>query len=392
MLRSIQIKNFKAIADSGRIQLTPLTVFVGHNGTGKSSVLEALEFFHRYIHGGVDEAVAPWFDLDHILWQGHDRERPQKGDVFYPHPLEISLTGKQRQNWRADLRLGRLAEDTESHKARMIAPKFEAFEMNRTGLWRRKFGMPATSQLAGQKEPDEIFLHPDQSILKGLPHDADRWMFLSLDPLAIGLPRVRRGTGYETTLNRSGANLSAFLLSFLELDPDGFDTMVDSIRYILPYVADLRAEVIRDMVESRSLLRMTEGFANRAAHLPGWVLSGGTLRLLTILAALRHPEAPEVLCIEELENGLDPRAIGFLVEEIRYAIENEGRQIITTTHSPYLLDKLLLSHIVTVDRLPGGPPVFSRPADSENLKAWGEKFAPGSLYTMGMFRREGGRE
>lgn len=205
MIRSIQIKNFKAIADSGRIALTPLTVFVGHNGTGKSSVLEALEFFHRYVQGGVDEAIAPWYDIDHILWQGHDREKPAKGDPFYPHPLEISLTGTQQRNWRTELRLGRLAQDTETHKARMIAPKLEAFVMASTGLWRREFGKPATSRPAGQKEVEEILLPPGRSILEGLQHDADRWMFLSLDPLAIGQPRVRRGSGYDTTLNRSGA-------------------------------------------------------------------------------------------------------------------------------------------------------------------------------------------
>lgn len=43
---------------------------------------------------------------------------------------------------------------------------------------------------------------------------------------------------------------------------------------------------------------------------------------------------PEILCIEEIENGLDPRAIGLLVEEIRYAIKEEERQLLATTHSP----------------------------------------------------------
>ncbi|MBN8460382.1 MAG: AAA family ATPase [Verrucomicrobia bacterium] len=390
MLRSIQIKNFKAIADSGRIELTPLTVFVGHNGTGKSSVLEALEFFHQYVRWGLDEAVAPWYDLDHILWQGQDRETPRKGDQFYPHPLDITLVGRSKKNWRASLTLGRLAENVGDFKARSIEPKLETCLIDRTGLWRRKFGEPATRRLAGQTE-EVVSLARGQSVLADAPMGLDRWMFLNLDPLAIGRPRIRRGGGYNPTLSRTGATLSAFLLSFLDTDPEGFDAMIDSLRHILPYVADLRAETVRDMVESRSLLRMTEDFGAKHAHLPGWVLSGGTLRLLAILAALRHPDAPEVLCIEELENGLDPRAIGFLVEEIRYAIQEEGRQVIATTHSPYLLDKLSLAHIVTVERENGGPPVFRRPAESAHLKQWAERFAPGSLYTMGLYRkREGG--
>jgi predicted ATPase len=283
--------------------------------------------------------------------------------------------------------------DTELQKSRTIATKFEAFIMDRTGLWKRKFGEPATRRLAGQNEADEMTLLSGQSVLADAPLGLDRWMFLNLDPLAIGRPRIRRTSANATTLSRTGATLSAYLLSFLEKDQAGFDAMIDSLSYILPYVKDLRPEIVRDMVESRSLLRMTENVGDQQAHLPGWVLSGGTLRLLAILAALRHPEGPEVLCIDELENGLDPRAIGFLVEEIRYAIQEEGRQVIATTHSPYLLDKLSLAHIITVEREDGGPPVFRRPAENEHLQQWAERFAPGSLYTMGLYRkREGGEK
>jgi hypothetical protein len=57
-----------------------------------------------------------------------------------------------------------------------------------------------------------------------------------------------------------------------------------------------------------------------------------------------------------------------------------------TTHSPYLLDKLALEHIVTVERLDGGSPVFRRPAEEKELRQWATKFAPGSLYSMGMLR------
>jgi len=48
MLTSIQVQNFKAVADSGPVKLTPLTVFVGHNRTGKSSLIEALELLQQH--------------------------------------------------------------------------------------------------------------------------------------------------------------------------------------------------------------------------------------------------------------------------------------------------------------------------------------------------------
>lgn len=88
-----------------------------------------------------------------------------------------------------------------------------------------------------------------------------------------------------------------------------------------------------------------------------------------------------VVFIEELENGLDPRTIHLLVEEIRLFLQSGG-QVVATTHSPYLLDLLDLSQIVVVERSRSGAPVFRRPS-KRKLKEWAKKFAPGRLYTMG---------
>jgi hypothetical protein len=58
-------------------------------------------------------------------------------------------------------------------------------------------------------------------------------------------------------------------------------------------------------------------------------------------------------------------------------------QVILTTHSPYLLDLLILEHLVLVERDVRGHPRFLRLADNENLHRWAREFAPGKLYTMG---------
>ena len=102
---------------------------------------------------------------------------------------------------------------------------------------------------------------------------------------------------------------------------------------------------------------------------------------MALLACLRHPDPPPLLVVEEIENGLDPRAIHLLVEEFRAAIAAKKTEIIVTTHSPYLLDLLDLSHIVVVERV-DGEPVFTRP-DIGGLRDWSETFATGRLYTMG---------
>lgn len=44
-LKSFQLKNFKAVRDSGMIEFTPLTAFIGNNGSGKSSLIEGLQTY-----------------------------------------------------------------------------------------------------------------------------------------------------------------------------------------------------------------------------------------------------------------------------------------------------------------------------------------------------------
>jgi predicted ATP-dependent endonuclease of OLD family len=95
----------------------------------------------------------------------------------------------------------------------------------------------------------------------------------------------------------------------------------------------------------------------------------------------------KLIVIEEIENGLDPRTVNLIIEEIRNAVESGRTQLILTTHSPYLLDLLSLSQIVFVERVDERP-TFKRPADKASLQEWAKKFAPGRLYTMGLL---GGR-
>ncbi|WHP39075.1 MAG: AAA family ATPase [Mollicutes bacterium] len=51
MLKKIRIKNFKSIQDSGEIDFSlGITVLVGQNESGKTSILEAINYFGKFFH------------------------------------------------------------------------------------------------------------------------------------------------------------------------------------------------------------------------------------------------------------------------------------------------------------------------------------------------------
>jgi len=158
--------------------------------------------------------------------------------------------------------------------------------------------------------------------------------------------------------------------------------IIDTIRYVLPYAADIRATVTTELQRSVFVTLTEQDF-----RVPGWLLSTGTLRLLAILAVLRHPNAPRLVFIEEVENGLDPRTLNLILDEIQRATESGRTQVVCTTHSPYFLDLLHLSQIILVERNADGEPTFTRP-DPVALETWKNRFAPGKLYTMGVLNRE----
>ena len=68
MLTRLMVKNFKSIGEPGiDIELRPLTVFVGPNGGGKSSILEALAFLAQNVGKAADKLTLSGELIDYPL-------------------------------------------------------------------------------------------------------------------------------------------------------------------------------------------------------------------------------------------------------------------------------------------------------------------------------------
>jgi len=374
-LRSVHVRNFKAIRDSGAVRLTPLTVFIGNNGSGKSGLIEALETLQTLVMYGVDAAMQMWRGIEHVRNKTAvvRAVRSTAGIERSSKPISFKIRGRDfRESFAAEVVLN------ERHNTNELFLERQSVRLGRHRSERRDQGAVIT-QADSRSSPR---FPAGGSWMDGpVGHYVCSWQFANLWPARMGdpLPQTRMRGGIR--LAKDGANIAEFLLDLRTRDLAAFEGLVEALRHVLPYAKDVQPAATTEL-ERTVYLQLSEA----EFKVPGWLLSTGTLRLLALLALLRHPEPPPVIFIEEIENSLDPRTIHLLVDEIHRVVESGVSQVIVATHSPYLLDLLPLETIVLVERI-DDEPVFSRPADDAALRKWAKEFSPGQLYTMNRMGR-----
>jgi len=371
MIQNIEVKNFKAI-ERAKVKLTPLTAFIGYNGTGKSSLLEALETFQVIVTDGLEKSMNRWREFAHIHYKGKKKQRKFKdilGVEYAYSPIEFTFNAViEKQKNRFSSAIG---QDLLKHiyflEETVRLPN--NIEKKRT----------PDHHLRITANHDALWLRPELSILTaeaGIRKYVESWQFLAMNTFLMGNPYPQRKTGGKIILNHDGSNIAEYVLAIREDSPIVFQSIIDTMQFVLPYAKDIQPVITREL-ERMVYMQMSE----QDFKVPGWLLSTGTLKVLALLAVLRNPNPSPLIVIEELENGLDPRSVHLIISEIREFIKNEKGQIIFTSHSPYLLDLLKLEEIVVVEKT-DGQPKFTRPADNKELAEWSQKFTPGKLYTM----------
>lgn len=404
-LKSFRLKNFKAIQDSGVVKFTPLTVLIGDNGSGKSSLVEGLQTYQKIVADGLDEAMQTWGGFENVTNPPLGNGSSAKRDSNKVSPIVFELSGLASSQFSSQAKPSHyktiMSVNKEPNSELIFIEKESVYygrrkvlERDSTGViqyinGKMQFGIRPGDAIISQ---GGLYYYVSESgndtrfdDLKGYGIRFD-WQFVTLNPWAMGEPRPIQRTAGIIRLNSDGSNIAEYLHHILQLYPDTFHDILETVKFVLPYMRDLKP-VLTDILGHQMHLEMSE----EDFKVKGWLLSTGMLRILALLAVFRHPEPPPLIIVEEIENGLDPRTIHLIVEELRNLVESGRSQVIVTTHSPYLLDLLPLWSIVLVERSEDKGPVFSRPDDNPALEKWAEKFGPGKLYTMqGLSLGEGG--
>ena len=166
------------------------------------------------------------------------------------------------------------------------------------------------------------------------------------------------------TLSKDGVNLGTVLHEILTRYDyrERADELRDFLRVAYPAFEEIHCDTTFG-TSPQVLVRVRERGMPRSMEL--WELSDGMLRFLCLATALLSPSSPMV-AIDEPELGLHPRLLPIVGDMVKAAAERT--QVIATTHSPDLLSRFDIQDIAVMTREPEEPKVmWHRPADRETL-------------------------
>jgi energy-coupling factor transporter ATP-binding protein EcfA2 len=378
MLKSVRLKNFKLFKEA-EIPLERLTVFVGPNGSGKTTVLEAI---HCATH--ITHAQGKW---PHELFAGRLlpsqlRRRAADGTTEFGFiathhgkidALEFKLTqevfrdGVQYWNF-----IGKLNQQ-----------KFSDSEFEETFEQTRTIGSPALVVEFG-------------SVLRLILPIPDRGQLLGLDARQIAEPCE---VGKISAITETGQGVASVLAEMAINQPEQFQKFHAAVGAIIPNFERVRmgrTKVLRtenlvyrdgEKIVSQLVPREFDAYKlildmKSGPDLPGNCASEGTLLIIGILAVLMGPSQPKLLLLDDIDRGLHPRAMEQFVKILRELLDKDPElQIIATSHSPYLLDHLSPEEVRVTslddEGLAHAAPLSAHP----DFERWKDVMRPGEFWS-----------
>ncbi len=366
MIKCLRLYDYKSFEEAD-LELGALTALVGSNASGKSNLRDALKFLHGVSRGyTLAEIFGGKTAFGAKVWDGvrggvfgaprHGQNRFDlsvtleistgngSGVTEATYCVAVEAVGNEPRVVAEHLHCsGHPGYDTHPDKLPRQATDTKVVETCLTSEDGRVKGnkmfaahQPILSQVAEIAEGDSA---PSAQRLLKVANEVRRVLggmrFLELDPKQMRQAAVPGAL----TLSESGDNLSS-VLDAISKTPELKRAMASWIAELTPM--DVTRVEFDPYPDGKVLAVLTEGDGRRV---PLGSASDGTIRFLGILAAVFSPEAPSLLCFEELETGFHPTRLALVLDLLELATKGKALQVMATTHSPQLVRLLLPKHL-----------------------------------------------
>ncbi len=348
MLRKLTVRGFKSLQDVG-VEFPRLAVLFGPNAAGKSNLLDAVQALSRvgtlrtladalsepirgypieaftFPPGGLQELLnldRASFALEAELKAGKDAYRyrievaidPTSGRLSVADEYLAKLTARGEPRGKPCIqRVG--GEIRIRRKSKPAHPRHEPLGLNHSIL--------SDPRLSGA----------EYRAIEQTRNELAGWRTYYLDPrVAMREPRPPSDV-YDIGVR--GENIAPFLYCLHAEYPKVFAAVCRTLRSIVPGVEDITVDLDKRRGTLDILIRQA------GVQYSSRIVSEGTLRVLALCAIALNPWSGTVIAFEEPENGVHPRRLELIGQLLVSVAEQQGRQIIVTTHSPLFCDIML---------------------------------------------------
>ena len=339
----IEISGYKSI-NSERIDLNPINILIGANGSGKSNFISFFDFLNRLYNRKLNDYIALSGGDNKILHKGQKttdrisfRVEFDKGNNGYAATLISGSNGfvftSERLIYGSDE--GKEISRSDRESRLKITDNFRAPYVIRYLNGFRKYHFHDTSS----KSPFTKLSHVENDIY---------------------------------FLYNNGSNLPAFLYNIRENHKIVYNKIIKTIQSIAPYFSDFYFE---PNSENYIRLHWTDKYSEIVFGPTD--LSDGTIRFIALTVLFMQPKLPDTIIIDEPELGLHPSAIAKLAGMIK-SVPAKDCQVIIATQSTDLISHFSPEEIITVDQIDGSSK-FKRLSGDE-LHHWLDDYTIDDLW------------
>lgn len=379
-IKSINLKNILSFGPDGigldnkGLELHPLNILIGANGSGKSNLIEAVSLLQAAPTDLNQPFLKARSTVRQWLWQGLK-------DVIATIEVKIDYYQlKQTSTLNYELSYTDLDGVLQITQEELSAPRYGAdfnFLTHKGSLVEVR-GMPFMEVQTVERED-----YAHQAVVskfKASPYEYPN----EIEVLSRTLSSIRFYRGFNFAqgaasrwlnypnepadyLNEDASNLSAVYYRLLK----DAATKARLLQYLQFFYPDAQDICVNDLGGFLQLVVKEQGrevATNR--------LSDGTLQWLALLAVLLSPNLPPLICLEEPEVGLHPDAIPLLGGLLREA--GQRSQLIVTTHSTRLLDNFTPEDVVVCEKVDGATKL--RRLNEAELVNWLDEYTLGEVW------------
>ncbi|MEK7867669.1 MAG: ATP-binding protein [Planctomycetota bacterium] len=361
MVRSVRIRNFKCVRDV-TLPLGKLTVFIGRNDTGKSSILQAVFLLSRLCAAPTATDSREWDEIRRVVPQETGKQPRLSFEVEFTRPL-----GAAEARSSAILTFDHVLSRATCH-------------------------IEGIDPIIHDDDADSLAQHLVQ---KGAwdreAAELRKCVLFQIDPRKLSEPSTLGEEVPVPFLKYDGYGLASALRELAVQDSQAYADLKQELARATD-VVDIdfkRVQVWREaeaenerVVRVRKWADVLECTLKSGAVVQARDMSDGVLYYLAFLCVTFSRSAPRLLLIEEPENGFHPMRLREVVRLLRRCSERfPETRILMTTHSPYLLDQAKPEEVFAVLRDPQTGSSIHRVSEMPGLDELMGPFSLGELWT-----------